>query len=793
MLSEIRYVLRSLLRRKGFAAVTILTLALGIGSATAIYSVVAWHLFRGPQAPEGVYMLGMRSRENGDTPFIPPVYAKALASRKDVFSDTAFVLNESKNIVVDKENVSSSAQGVDSNFFGLMDAQPAIGRAFSAEECAEGRDAVAVVSFRFWKDHLGGTPAALGRRIRVGEDVCAVVGVLREGQRLPFYCNADVFQPFVFRDNPNGTLSIWILTFAKLKPGVGRTQADAAIGSLKPDVPKEMRPYFATLKPCLIAIDDAEKFLGPELYWTLLGAVGFLYAIACLNATNLMLVHLLGRRREISVRSALGASRWGIIRLAVVETVSLTLTGTLLGALMANWLTPLFYVLAGNGDPEHGWLAWNLGGGTYKVLAGLSLVTALLASVTPAAFLVRTNILEGLKTGGGAVGENRWLSRMRGLFVILQAAFAVILLVGAGLMIRTFQRLEHLRLGFEPTHRVMIRVNLPSGRNYSNEKQLAALDALREALRRVPGVSTAAYASDSLLAGYDASTTSIKSQDGSELKVSMVYTSSDYARAGGLTLLKGRWPAENSKVDIVINETLARKRFPGSDPIGKYISYFESKGSEGWQVVGVVADVRESVRKEPTPGVYLSAEEQPGLASTFLVLLHAEPDGRMLARLKDTVYACNPDVVTWSILPMDKLLDNQLYNERLALSVLRVLSTIALSLTLVGLYSIIAFSVDRRMGEFGIRMAVGATPKALAALVLKRSISLTAVGLLLGVAGALALTRFLQSLLFEAPPFDGVVIGLVVVLLVLSSTLACIRPALKASKPDLATLLKQSD
>jgi putative ABC transport system permease protein len=514
MIQELRHVLRTLLRRKGFSSMTVLTLGLGIGSAAAIYSVVAWHLFRGPPAPNGVYMLGIRGRENGETPFLPPNYAKACVARQDVFADVALALTESKNIVVDKENVSSSAVAVASNFFGLLNAMPVMGRAFSAEECTEGRDGVAVVSFRFWKANLGGRPEALGRQIRVGDDVCTVIGVLRKEQRLPIYCDADVFQPFVYRENPKETLTIWVLAFASLKPGVSRAQADAAIGDLKPDLPESMRAFYATMKPSLIAIADAEKFLGPELYWTLVGAVGFLYAIACLNATNLVLVHLLGRRREISVRAALGGSRLGITRLVLIETVSLSAAGTLLGALIANWLTPLFYLLAGNGDPEHGWLAWNLGSGTYAVLAGLSLATALLTGAIPAAFLLRANILEGLKGGAGAVGESRWLSRMRGAFVVLQAALAVILLVGAGLMVRTFQRLEHLRLGFEPAHRVKIQVNISTGRNSSNEKQLAILDGLREALLRIPGVGAAAYSSNSLLAGYDASTTNITGGDG---------------------------------------------------------------------------------------------------------------------------------------------------------------------------------------------------------------------------------------------------------------------------------------
>jgi predicted permease len=793
MIQELRYVTRSLLRRKGFTLVTMLTLALGIGSATAIYSVVAWHLFRGPPAPKGVFMLGMHTRTGGNTPFLPPLYAQACAARGDIFDNLVLAESESKNVFIGKENVSYSVVAVASGFFSLMAAEPAIGRAFAPEECAEGKDGVVVVSYRFWKAHLGGRPDGVGRQIRVGDDACTVVGVLRKDQRLPLYCDSDIFHPFVFRVNPKQPFSNWLLAFGRLKPGVGLSSAEAAVAAIKPDLPASLSWMATNMKPSIVQIKDAESFLKPELYWSLLGAVGFLYAIACLNTTNLMLVHLLGRRREISIRAALGGRHWGIIRLVALETVLLTACGTVLGALMANWLTPLFYLLAGRGDPEHGWLSWSLGGGAYGVLAGLSFASAALTGALPAVFLLKANLLEGLKANAGAVGESRWLSRMRGGLVILQAAFAVILLVGAGLMIRTFLRFEHVRLGFDTEHRVKIMANIPPGRNYSNEKQLATLDNVRDVLRRVPGVEAVAYSSNSLLAGGNASSTTLKAKDGSELSIGMVYTSPDYAPAGGLNLLKGRWLTGGSASEVVINETMARKWFPAADPIGQYISYDTSKDPKQWQVVGVMADVRESVRDDPSPCVYLPAKSSPGLASTFLVKLDVAPDAGMLMRLKDAVYTNNPEIVIWNVQPMGKLLDNQLFNERLTLSVLRLLSGIALLLTLVGLYSIIAYSVDRRMGEFAIRMAIGASPTALTALVLKRALTLTAYGLVVGVAGALVLVRFIQSLLFETPPFDGVVIGSVVCLLLVSCALACVRPALKAGKPDLKTLLKEAD
>jgi putative ABC transport system permease protein len=791
MISEIRYVLRSLSHRRGFAAVTVLTLALGIGSATAIYSMVDWILFHGPASPKDLFQVGSKQKDGTNIPFSWEPLFRAYSAQSQVFAETCAATTEAANVVVDNKPVSQAVISVSPNFFSLQGVTPGLGRCFVAREAADGRDNVVVVSHDFWKRHLGGSREALGRLIRVDQRVYAVIGVLREGQMMPAYCYSDVYKPLVLHPNPSEWWDPMLVVLGRTRPGMSRQQAEDALAKAKLDIPAGMRPFTDTLRPGLSTIDEVQRIFRPEMYWTLLGAVGFLYGIACMNATNLILVHFLGKRLEISVRLALGGGRWGILRLLLIETFGLCICGTLLGALVANWLIPLFTFLAGNSNPDQGWASWVLSWRTYLVLAGLTLLTGALISVLPAFQLLRANIQGGLKGGGGAIGESPALARLRGSFVVLQATFAVILLVGAGLMIRSFQRLEDVKIGFDPAHRVKIQLNFPKGYESSPEARMALLGRIRDTLLRVPAVTSVAFGSDSLLTGYDNVTLDVEAADGSTTKINGAYVSQDFGDAGGITLVRGRWLLPETKNEILINESYARARFGTADPVGKFI---RSAGADakvrGWEVVGVVGDVRENLREAPKFKIYMPIKWSPNVASNFVLRMNGEPTGEALSRISQAIYAFDPKIITMATLPMTELRNRQLYNERLALSVLRVLSCIATTLAVVGLFSVLAYTVDRRMAEFGIRMALGATPADLVALVMRRGVALTALGIAIGIAGAMALTRFLQSLLFEAPQFDVTVIACVSMLLIVAAAAACIVPSVRASKPDLVSLLR---
>jgi predicted permease len=795
MISEIRYVFRSLVRRKTFALVTMLTLALGIGSATAIYSVVDWFLFRKALAPKDVYLIGSSTKDGQFSWGIWQVYFKAYAAQKDAFTEYSAAAFETGNVVVERDPVATGTQAVTPNFFKMLGVTPALGRDFASDEGIEGRNQVVIVKAAFAKTNLGGMAAALGKKILIGQQECTVVGVLREGQHLPPYVENGIFRPLVLRPNDANPWTPYLVVFGRARPGVSQKQAEASLAGIKVDLPAMMAPFKDYSRPALSTIAEMEKIYRPELYWMLLGAVGFLFAIACLNATNLMLVHMVGKHLETSIRLALGGGRWNIVRLLLIETVGLCLCGSVLGALIANWLIPVFSMASHSEEAGAGWISWHLGMRTYLVLGGLTVFSGFAVALVPALHVLRTNILGGLKSGGGAKGESQGLARLRGTFVVFQATFAVILLVGAGLMIRTFHRLEEVKLGFDPSHRVKMQLNFPNSDPMEPKGRMALLKRLQEALARVPGVGSVAFGSESLLSQYDAITMDQKAPDGSILKIHPVYVSHEYLETGGIVLKRGHWFPPDSKIGVVVNESLGRALFDNADPTGQYIKpegvTVDGGGVfPGWQVLGVVGDVRESLRAKPGYKAYLPVSWSPGSVSNFVVDLTGEPNGEATTRLRQAVYRFDPSIVTFAAAPVLDQLKDQLRYEKLTLSVLRVLAAIAILLTLVGLFSVLAYTVDSRMPEFGIRMALGATPANLVRLVMRRGMALASLGIAIGVGGAMALTRFLQSMLFETPPYDPAVIAGVSALLLLSALAACALPAVKASRPDVSRLLK---
>jgi putative ABC transport system permease protein len=791
MISEARYLLRSLRRRKGFAMVTVLTIALGIGAATAVYSIVDWILFNGPESPRGLYAIGLKQKGAPDMVFTWEPFYEAYSSQSQVFSETCAGSSEAVNVAVENKPVSTGVFAVTPNFFSMLGVKPALGRTFFASEAADGRDNVVVVSHQFWKRHMGGSNEALGRLIRVDRTVCSVIGILPEGQRFPVFTDSDVYKPFVLHYKASEPWEPFMVALGRTRPGMTRERAEELLAKVRVDIPEVWKSFGESARPGLSTVDEMQKIFRPEIYWTLVGAVAFLYGIASLNATNLILVHVLGKRLEISVRLALGGSRWGVLRLLLIEVFGLCICGMLLGALVANWLIPLLDFLAGYGDPNQGWASWYLDWKTYLVLAGLTLVTGALIAVVPALQLSRLNLQAGLKAGGGAIGESPRLARVRGLFVVLQATFAVILLVGAGLMIRSFQRLEEVPLGFDPTHRVKMQLNFPRNYYSAPDERMTLLNRIRESLLRLPSVSSVAFGSQSILAGIESATVQVEAPDGTSTEINNVYVSSDFAEAGGMVLKWGRWLQPDTKSEILVNESYARARFGTPNAVGRHI---RAKGSSakalGWEIVGVVADVREKMRDAAKFRVYMPIKWSPNIASTFFLHMKGEPDGEALGRLTQAIYSLDPRIIVYTTVPMTELRNQQLYSERLALSVLRVLACIATALAVVGLFSVLAYTVDRRMPEFGIRMALGATPRDLVALVMRRGIALTVLGIAIGIGGAAALTRFLQSLLFETPGFDPVVVGCVSALLLLAAFAASIIPSVRASKPDLVSLLK---
>jgi putative ABC transport system permease protein len=790
MLSDLRYAVRSLGRAYGFTLVVVLTLALGIGAAAAIFSVADWILFRWDPYPEKsrLFVLGMKSKEGPSNPYTFGYRFQAYQKLTEVFSEfSATKRDSSVNVLVKDEPVPSAVQCVSADCFHTLGFSPVLGRGFLPEEFKTGADNVVVISHDFWQSHFGSTPDALGREIRIGDQLCKVVGVLSADAKVPVFAAGNIFRPLILNSDLSKPQDPRLMVIGRLKPGVTRQHAEAAMGGIKVDLAPKAAANIAELAPTLMKLDELKRFFHPEIYWVLVGAVGFLYAIACLNATNLMLVRVLGKRRELSIRVAIGGGRWHIVRLMAIESLGLSLVAGAAGIMVAHWFFPVLLRLAstGSGSGNSGSLSWRMLG----VMAGLTVCTSVLVVAAPVVRILKANLNDGLKDGGMALGESRRLGRARSMLVVLQAAFAVILLVGAGLMVRTLEKLRHVDLGFDPTGEVKVQLTIPDGHRTEKEDRLLLFQQLQEKLATIPGVRSVAFGSDALFPGYSSASMTMRLPDGGEASIERDMVSPEFLQTAGLTLVRGRWlPAKrNDGTEVVINETLAKKRFGKEDPIGQMISIVEDGP---WQVVGVVRDIRQSVRSAPGLHVYCSDWWWTPNLNTVVLRLDHDPDMAFVSTVRKAVFDFDPRLVIWNLEPVNVWIQRTMYMEELTLSVLKVLSGIALVLAVVGLFSILAYTVDRRMSEFGVRLALGATPRDLAQLVFKRGIMLSAIGVAAGIAGALGLTRFLQSLLFETAPFDPLVYLAVAGVLLAAAAASCWIPARRAARVDVARLLR---
>ena len=795
MLSDLRFAFRSLGRNRSFTLVTVLTLALGIGSAAAIFSVTDRILFRTSKFPENVFLIG---GHNDRTPFMlyrSDFMARAYAAQNNVvaeFSKAAFM---NGNIVLDGQPVETAWNGVGAGFFTMLGIAPALGRGFLPGEDIEGADHVVVVSHQFWRNHLGGRPDALGRKITVGDAVCTVVGVLREAQTLPAFCPNDVFRPLTYPINPEEPWQPYLYLLGRLRPGITRAQAEQGLQAIKVDVPAIARSYWFNDRPVLSSLTEVNKTYRPEIYWLVFGAVGFLYGIACLNASNLMLVRVLGQQRELSIRLALGGGRWRIIRLLAIESVTLALLGSLAGLLVANWIFPLLLGVAGNTDLTQGGATWSLGWRAVGVMALLTITTSLLIVIVPAFRIFRSEISSSLKEGGAALGESRSLARLRNVFVVLQVAFAIILLAGSGLMIRSIHNLQKVDLGFDPANRVKVQLGFPLDYPSAAEPRLARLRQIEAELRRVPGVGAVGFGINILLPGYYIPDYVVEGPDRRPIKAAMARFAAGFQDASGLALKRGRWLTRTAGQEVMVNESLARACWPGQDPVGQFLRTVNTSADrgpdwKGWVVAGVVSDVRSTVRDIPGNYFYWPEGYWPSDYDTFIVRLAGNYNEAIASLIRRQLYSFDSRIVVNQILPLSRLRDTELWAERMADSVLQVLAGIALVLTVVGIFSVLAYTVDRRKGEFGVRLAMGATRRDLAELVMRRGLFLTFIGVVLGNVGALALTRYLQSLLFETSALDPWTLAMVGLILLLSSTLACVVPSWRASKVDISRLLR---
>lgn len=791
LLKDLRFAARSLYGAWGYTLTILFTLVLGIGATTLVYNISGWMIFHSSPFPhsEQLFFVGYRDKQHEAEFYRPGLFLKAYREQAGAVGQFAASGSDRGNVVLDGEPVPTYAMNVTADEFDMLGIRPVLGRGFLPGEGKEGADGVAIISDRFWKEHFGGLPDVLGRKVLIDQKVCAVVGVLAKDQALPYFEGGDLFRPLVLKLDPQRPFQSGIFIIARLKPGVTRDQALAALAAVKvTDLPAWATSFFSGEAPVLSNIEDLSRH---DMWWVILAAGAFLYMIACLNAMNLMLIRLIGRRRELSIRFAVGGSRWQVLQVLLAECLLLAASACVIAIILVHQGLPLVMeaLYGSNYSIAKGFWNW----GEIKVVAGLSAATCVLTAIAPIARLWRTDAGSGLKDGGAATGESRRASRFRTSLVVLQAAFAVVLLVGTGLMVRSFSRLQRLDLGFDPVGKVKVRVQFPPGYDPNPDARLQLFERLQESLGRLPGVRAVSFAEDALLSEGAYVVANLKLADGTTKEMHGSFVAADFQKAGGLVMKRGRWlSGKRGQFEIVVNEKLARALFGGLDPLGRSVSVDTDKqpGKNPCTVVGVVGNVRLSLRAAASEWFYLPAWQQPQLVDTFVLRLDREPVKEFAGLVRKTIYGTDQRLNAFTIQSIGQQIDDTMWAEREVYTMLKGLAVVALGLTVIGLFSVISFTVDSRMTEFGVRLAVGACAADLVRMVLGRGLGAAAAGTLFGVAGAMGLTRFMQRLLFETKPFDPFVYMAVAVLLLAAAVTACWLPARRAARVDVMKLLR---
>ena len=801
-LKELRHASRSLLNRPGFTAVVVLVLALGIGANTAFFSVMNAVLLRALPYPdpdrlvmvwEDVSALGF--------PRNTPAPANYLdwKVQSTVFEKMAAYDHQSSNLTGRGEPERIDGERVSADLFSLLGVAPALGRAFLPEEDRAGAPSVAVLSDGLWRRRFGADPDLVGRTISLDSRPVLVVGVMPRGFHFPSR-KSEIWVPLAMDQEESANRGgHYLEVVARLAPGASLSQAQAEMEAIAARLQKDYPRTNTNVGAVVVPLHEELVGESRPALLVLLGAVGFVLLIACANVANLLLARAASREREMAVRAALGAGRGRLIRQLLTESLILSLTGGAAGMGLSAWGAQFLGSLA----PES--LAPLPGPGLEKsVLAfclGLSLLTGFLFGIGPALQVSRVDLIEQLKQGGLSRGSGR--NRMRGVLVVSEIALALLLLAGAGLMLKSFARLRSQDPGFRPDRSLTMRMILSEAKYPGAAQRRAFYDRLLEKVASLPGVESQAMVSFLPLT-FTGGHYSF-SIEGSPVEVAAnlptaVYraVSPQYFQTLGIPLFRGRgftdqdW--EGTSPVVVIDRILAERFWPGEDAVGKRLKLGESDSSQPWQtVVGVVGNVRQiQLSAELKPEIYVSYHQEGSIfaAPRDLVVRTAGDPEALTATVRSQVWEVDPDQPVSDIQTMNQILAANLSRPRFSSLLLGAFAGAALLLSAVGIYGVISYLTEQRTRELGIRAALGADRRDILKLVVGTGLRLTLAGVLLGLAGALALGRLLSSLLYGVSASDPLTLAGVTLLLASVSILAAYLPARRALRVDPVVALR---
>jgi putative ABC transport system permease protein len=793
-LQDLRFSLRMLVKNPGFAAVAAITLALGIGANTAIFSVVNAVLLRPLpyRDPSRLVLMNESSQQLPDMSVSYPNYLD-WRDRSRSFERIAAVQPAQYTLSGVDRPERLGGWNVTADFFATLGVTPVVGRDLSARDDRPGAPPVALLTYGLWQRRFGGDPSVVGRALTLSGRSVEVVGVLPQTFRF-YYGDADLFLPLGIDadrlkdrgDHPG------IYVVARLKPGATPKTAfadmDAIARSLEAEHPETNSGNRVAVK---LLQDDVVSILRPVLV-VLAGAVGFVLLIACANVANLLLARASTREKEIAIRRALGASRRRVLRQVLTESALLSLLGGGLGLLLAAWLSDVLLSLVPAGLPRMDEV--RLDGTVLGFTLLLSLLTGLVFGIAPAWQASRSDVLEPLKETARGSSSGRGQQRFRSVLVVSEVALALVLLAGAGLMARSFERLQEVRPGFRPGNVLSAQLVLPEIKYKTRPEIIAFADQLLARVGALPGVEAAGTVNPLPLTqegwqtDYQIEGRPVPAR-GEAPNSDYHVVSGAYFKAMGIPLVRGRLFDDSDREDttpvVLVNETLARRYWPEGDAVGKRMRTGSVDQPGPWlTVVGVVGDVRQYGLDQEQKTQFYRPGRQLALHPMSLVLRAQGDPEALAAAVRRAVQSIDPDQPIYNVRSMDSLLATTLAPRRLSLLLLAAFAMTALLLAGVGIYGVLAYSVTQRTHEIGIRMALGARRADVLVMILRQGIRLVLIGAALGVAAAFGLTRLMSSLLFGVSPTDPATLGAVCLVLVGVALLACIVPARRASGVD---------
>jgi len=800
VLQDIRYAVRKLSRTPGFTTIAAFTLALAIGATTAIFSVIDGVLlkplpFRDPQRVVRVTNLRDGNRMVSSVPDFLDIRAQSKS-----YASLAALDNQAMNLTGGSEPERISAARVGATFWSLLGVTPQVGRGFAPNEDSQSAARTVVLSDGLWKRRFGGDRRIVGKTIALDGNSFTVIGVAPAGFSFPD--RPDVWIPLVFAQddlNPDGRGAHWMGIMGRLAPNVTVTQATSELVTITRRLEQQYPESNTNMSGAVIPMQ--EYLVGdvrPALY-VMLGAVAFVLLIACANVANLLLVRAASRESEMAVRTALGAGAWRLVRQLVIESVLLAMIGGVFGTLLALWGVDLLLSMAPNGLPRINEVTVN--GSVLVFTAGVTAVTGVLFGLFPALHAARANVggmlKEGMRGSSGGVASRR----ARNTLVMAEMALAVVLLVGAGLLIRSFSKLLAVDPGFRAERVVTFAIAAPDTKygQYAQRRELVS--NLVERMKRVPGAQGAAVVTGLPLSNIMMRTSAHivgtpPERPGERKSTDVAMATPGYFTTMGIPLVAGRdftdRDGSGAPVVSIVNQEFVKRYFPNENPIGKRIELgwdqdTASTGGNmtlGGEIVGVVANVkRRGLSQEVFPETYASYM-QPTFSNFSVVVRSTADPSTVMAAIRAQIRELDRDLPLSDLRQLKELVAASVSRPRFYTTILGVFASIALILAAVGIYGVISYAVSLRTRELGIRIALGATGRQVSGLVLQQGVGLAIAGVAVGGAGAYWLTRLLSKLLFGVSATDPLTFVGVAALLTAIAAIASFVPARRAAKVD---------